>query len=89
MFAETVYFLRKNSINLSTFAGKTKAVGFFHKKFTKFTKFTHFRVRVWRCAQFQSLRRSRAWGVPDALRALQSLRRSICASRVPVVGGGG
>ena len=44
MFAETVYFLRKNSINLSTFAEKTKAMGFFYKKFTKFTKFTHFRV---------------------------------------------
>ena len=65
MFAETDYFLRKNSINLSTFAGKTKAVGFFHKKFTKFTKFTHFRVRVWRFA------RSRACGVPLTHRAFQ------------------
>ena len=53
MFAETVYFLRKNSINLSTFAEKIKAVGFFHKKFTKFTKFTHFRVRVVALRAFQ------------------------------------
>ena len=79
MFAETVYFLRKNSINLSTLRKRQERWDFSFQKFTKFTKFTHFRVRV------VALR-----AVPVALRAFQIVPSgSISASGVPVVGGGG